>query len=139
MSSGKLRFRCGPAMFWMPIISPSVAEPTRRRGPAWAIMRSGGGENFQARCRHEGAALRVRGRVRAWGGDRNRGGSSDLDRGPYRARDVAVYVGRSLFRAQYRRSMDERHNQHDQLGLWILPWGGGFSRCHVTRNDESCR
>ena len=31
----------------MPIISPSVAEPTRRHGPAWAIMRSGGGENFQ--------------------------------------------------------------------------------------------
>ncbi len=47
MSSGKLIFRCGPAMLCMPIISPSVAEPTRPRGPAWAIMRSGGGENFQ--------------------------------------------------------------------------------------------
>src|SRR5262249_33478565 len=31
----------------MPIISPSVAEQTRRHGPAWAIMRPGGGENFQ--------------------------------------------------------------------------------------------
>src|SRR5262245_22768706 len=47
MSSGKLRFRCGAAMSWMPIISPSVADPTRRRGPAWAIMRSGGGDNFK--------------------------------------------------------------------------------------------